>query len=171
LAEDHALNNIAGEAPDSPVSEEELTRRKFLIGTGAAACSIVAAGSGMLAADYLRPRALFEPPTRFSLVPPDAMEVGQVITSEANRAYVMRLSDGFRALSSVCTHLGCITRFESDSNQIACPCHGSRFNLDGEVLAGPAPRPLDWLSMELSSRGDIMVDTAEHVPLGTTFKL
>jgi cytochrome b6-f complex iron-sulfur subunit len=152
-------------------NDSELTRRRFLVGTGAAACGLVAAGSGLLAADFLRPRVLFEPPTRFILVPPDAVELGQVITSEKNQAYVIRLSSGFHAMSSVCTHLGCITRYQFDSKQIACPCHGSRFNLDGEVLSGPAPRPLDWLDMELASDGRIAVDTATLVPHGTTFKL
>ena len=136
-----------------------------------AAVAIVAAGCGALAADFLRPRVLFEPPTRFSLVRPEVMQVGQVITREENRVFVMRMQNGFRALSSVCTHLGCITRFQSDTRQIACPCHGSHFNLDGEVLAGPAPRPLNWLEMGLSSRGLITVDTASEVPLGTTYKL
>ena len=156
---------------ESPDDDSQLTRRRFLVGAGAAACGVVAAGSGVLAADFLRPRVLFEPPTRFSLGPPDAMEVGQVITSEENRAYILRSSSGFHAMSSICTHLGCITRYQGDVKQIACPCHGSRFNLDGEVLAGPAPRPLDWLDMGLSPDGLITVDTATYVPLGTTFKL
>lgn len=151
--------------------EDALTRRRFLMGTGALACGAAAAGLGVLAADFLRPRVLFEPPTRFSLVSPQAMQVGQVITSEEHQVFVMRLSSGFRALSSVCTHLGCITRYQADTRQIACPCHGSRFNLDGEVLSGPAPKPLNWLEMGLSSRGLITVDTATQVPQGKTFKL
>jgi cytochrome b6-f complex iron-sulfur subunit len=83
----------------------------------------------------------------------------------------MRFQDGFRALSAVCTHLGCITRYRPDERIITCPCHGSRFGLDGEVLAGPAPRPLRWLQMDLTQRGDIVVDNAVEVPLGTVFRL
>jgi Rieske Fe-S protein len=67
--------------------------------------------------------------------------------------------------------LGCITRYRPGERIIACPCHGSRFSLDGEVLAGPAPRPLPSFHLEISPRGEIEVDTAVVVPDGTVFKL
>jgi menaquinol-cytochrome c reductase iron-sulfur subunit len=47
------------------------------------------------------------------------------------------------AFGPQCTHLGCAYHFEAAMNQFVCPCHGSDFALDGKVLAGPAPRPLD----------------------------
>jgi cytochrome b6-f complex iron-sulfur subunit len=54
---------------------------------------------------------------------------------------VARTSDtSFIALSAICTHAGCTVRFAS--TQIACPCHGSLFALDGSVTRGPATRPL-----------------------------
>ena len=100
-----------------------------------------------------------------------ALAVGSVVTDEEHRVIVARKSDGFRALSSVCTHRGCITRYQPDAEVIACPCHGSRFSLDGEVIGGPAPRPLHWLEMSVSDKGLITVDTAVEVPQGTVFKL
>lgn len=148
-----------------------LDRRRFCQLLGASACGIAAGGATALTFDYLRPRVLFEPPTRFELVPVDALSVGDVIQSDEHRVYLMRLADGFHALSAVCTHLGCITRFLPAERIIACPCHGSRFNLDGEVIAGPAPRPLPWFQVDLSPRGLAVVDTAVAVPLGTAFKL
>lgn len=48
----------------------------------------------------------------------------------------------FRGFSAVCTHAGC-TVSEVAAGTIVCPCHGSRFNLDGTVANGPASRPLD----------------------------
>jgi len=149
----------------------EVSRRRFVQATGVAACAIATGGAGVLSVDFLRPRVLFEPPTQFLAGPPDALEIGQVVTNENFRAYVMRVPEGFRALSSVCTHLGCVTRFQPDKGIIACPCHGSRYNLDGEVIAGPAPRPLPTFQMSLSSKGDIEVDTAVQVPTGTLFRL
>jgi len=146
-------------------------RRQFFQVTGLTACAVTAGGAAALSLDYLKPRVLFEPLTRFTLGPPDSLDVGAVVTSEAHRAYVIRRPDGFCALSSVCTHLGCITRYRPDEHVIACPCHGSRFALDGEVLAGPAPRPLPWLEVSLSPKGDIEVDTAEVVPQGTVVRL
>lgn len=48
--------------------------------------------------------------------------------------------EGLIALSKRCTHLGCIVQLKG--NELFCPCHGARFNLEGKVIAGPAPRPL-----------------------------
>ncbi len=44
------------------------------------------------------------------------------------------------ALSKRCTHLGCIVQLME--NELYCPCHGARFNLEGKVITGPAPKPL-----------------------------
>lgn len=49
------------------------------------------------------------------------------------------------ALSATCTHLGCMVGLDEQRSELACPCHGGRFALDGRVLAGPPPRPLDVL--------------------------
>lgn len=64
-------------------------------------------------------------------------------------AWVVRQGDGsIVAFSPWCTHLGCAYHWESKRNEAAggcfiCPCHGSRFDANGAVLAGPASRPLD----------------------------
>jgi menaquinol-cytochrome c reductase iron-sulfur subunit len=47
------------------------------------------------------------------------------------------------AFSPQCPHLGCIYHWEGENGAFKCPCHASAFGLDGKVLAGPAPRPLD----------------------------
>lgn len=154
-----------------PRRDERLSRRHFCQLTGLAACTAAAGGATVLTADFLRPRALFEPSTRFVAGLPEAFDTGTVLTDQDHRAYVIRSPDGFRALSSVCTHLGCITRYQPDQRVIACPCHGSRFSLDGEVLAGPAPRPLPQFQMALTTDGEIEVDTGVLVPEGTVFKL
>ncbi len=147
-----------------------ITRRDFCVAAGLAACALAASGAGVVLVDFLRPRVLFEPPTAFSAGPPEAIEVGSVVTNVEQRVYVIRLAEGFRALSAVCTHLGCITRFQPDRNIIACPCHGSQFTLVGDVVAGPAPRPLRWLQMSLSEKGELIVDSAVEVPAGTTYR-
>ena len=157
--------------PDDVPFEPGITRRRLFQATGVAACAAASGGAVLLSTDFLRPRALFEPPTRFTAGLPEAIGVGQVVTNELYRAYVIHAPEGFRALSAVCTHLGCVTRFQPDKNLIACPCHGSRFALDGEVLAGPAPCPLPAFQMGISSQGEIEVDTALVVPTATVFRL
>ena len=60
----------------------------------------------------------------------------------------------FAGFSSTCTHLGCKVGEVSDG-VIKCPCHGSKFNLDGSVAGGPAPRALDTLAVRVE--GDSIV--------------
>jgi Rieske Fe-S protein len=54
-----------------------------------------------------------------------------------------------RVLDSTCTHLGCRTRFNAEAGRIECPCHGGVYDLDGRVVSGPPPRPLDELPSRL----------------------
>jgi Rieske Fe-S protein len=66
-----------------------------------------------------------------------------VVRSGADRTGVYRDPDGgLHAVSMRCTHLGCLVRFNAAEISWDCPCHGSRFDVDGEVLEGPAVRPL-----------------------------
>ncbi len=62
-----------------------------------------------------------------------------------------------------CTHLGCAVPFDQASGQFICPCHGSVFTLDGEVLNPPAPRPLDLFALRINEAGEIIVDTASPI--------
>src|SRR5438093_3730333 len=97
---------------DQKARDEGLTRRCFCQATGLTACALAAGGAAAVSADFLEPRALFEPATTFTVGPPEGIGVGAVIDNAEHRAFVIRTPDGFLALSSVCTHLGCITRFQ-----------------------------------------------------------
>ncbi|MBC7644425.1 MAG: FAD-dependent oxidoreductase, partial [Thermoleophilia bacterium] len=73
-------------------------------------------------------------------LPPDSALVLE-IDGEEVAAY--RDTDGeLHRVSAACTHLGCIVLWARDDRQWECPCHGSRFAPDGEVLRGPANDPL-----------------------------
>lgn len=157
--------------PADEKQSQRVTRRRFFQLAGTAACAVAGGGASALSVDYLRPRVLFEPRTDFVVEQAEALAPGQVLTEEAHQVYVLRSQEGFWSLSSVCTHLGCITRHQPGAKVIACPCHGSRFSLEGDVLAGPAPRPLRWLQMARSAKDEITVDTSIEVPYGTIFKL
>jgi menaquinol-cytochrome c reductase iron-sulfur subunit len=69
---------------------------------------------------------------------------GWKIYSEKGTAWVVKTADGkVIAFSPICTHLGCAYHWDATKSDFVCPCHGSKFALDGTVLSGPAPRPLD----------------------------
>jgi Rieske Fe-S protein len=72
-----------------------------------------------------------------------------------DRAIAMRLSDGtLVAYSSICTHLACAVLWESDREELLCPCHNGRFAASsGEVLAGPPPRSLPVIRLEERADG------------------
>jgi len=150
---------------------EESNRRDFFTRVGVAACAVAAAGSGVVTLDFLRPKVLFEPPTRFRAGSPLDYPEGTVRFHKEQKAYVLGTAGGVFALSAVCTHLGCITRFVSDEKCIACPCHGSRFDLEGSVIHGPAPRPLPWVEVTTDNAGNLLVDTAVVIPHGRVFKV
>lgn len=57
--------------------------------------------------------------------------------------------DGITVYSPICPHLGCAFGWNASDRTFHCPCHGSVFSLSGEVLAGPAPRPLDSLPQKV----------------------
>ena len=61
-----------------------------------------------------------------------------------------------RAFSAVCTHLGCIVRYNREKDLIECPCHGGKYDSEsGDVLSGPPPQPLPQIKLEVDSNGDI----------------
>ncbi|GIH76805.1 FAD-dependent oxidoreductase [Planobispora longispora] len=69
---------------------------------------------------------------------------GAVLKVGGKQCAVYRDDDGhIHAVSAVCTHLGCVVGFNDAERTWECPCHGSRFDVDGQVLQGPATEPLD----------------------------
>jgi menaquinol-cytochrome c reductase iron-sulfur subunit len=75
---------------------------------------------------------------------------GWKIISEKSTAWVVKLSGKEVAVfTPQCTHLGCAYNFDSGRGQFICPCHTSYFSIDGRVLSGPAPRPLDQYAVRI----------------------
>jgi cytochrome b6-f complex iron-sulfur subunit len=73
------------------------------------------------------------------------------------------------AISTTCTHLGCIV--SASETGFACPCHGSRYDQDGNVTAGPAPKALPWYRLTLAPNGELEVDKDNEIEVGTYFKV
>jgi len=59
--------------------------------------------------------------------------------------------------SPICPHLGCRYNWHPKRQEFVCPCHGSVFSIDGKVLGGPAPRPLDTLPQKIEN-GKLLVE-------------
>ncbi len=156
-----------------PVVKEpdtDASRREFLTRLGIGACAVTGLGAAATVLDYMEPKVLFEPPTAFSAGNIAEYPDGTVRFNAEQRAYIIGGLGGVYALSAVCTHLGCITRHVSAENAIACPCHGSRFDLAGDVTHGPAPRGLPWLEVTADNAGNLVVDTSVVVPHGKVLK-
>ena len=139
-----------------------VTRRHFFEAVGGTAIVASGVGTGALFGQYLEPNVLFEPKTTFKAGVPNDYPVGTVATNKEHRAYVIHDGEGFYAMSSICTHLGCITRWQEEEGIIACPCHGSKFTRAGDVITGPAPRPLPRLAIWLE-KGELVVNTTKVV--------
>lgn len=77
---------------------------------------------------------------------------GWKVTSEKATAWVVKKGpDQVVAFSPQCTHLGCAYHWDDGSHTFICPCHTSAFALDGKVLTGPAPRPLDRFAVKIEA--------------------
>lgn len=75
------------------------------------------------------------------------------------KVYVVHTADGLLALSWKCTHLGCTVPWIEGEQRFHCPCHGSIYLYNGVRIAGPAPRPLDLMPIQVLANGDITVNT------------
>jgi cytochrome b6-f complex iron-sulfur subunit len=110
------------------------------------------------------------------------------VLSETNKRVTVVLDDaGIYAVYLVCTHLGCTPNYVTDvvtgsgvdpavaeargvrtaeqrsPNGWACPCHGSRYFIDSTNFYGPAPRPMDWVNIQVTPDGFFAVDRAALV--------
>ncbi len=71
-------------------------------------------------------------------------------------AMLVRTPQGeLKAFSAVCTHLNCTVQYDEDASVIWCACHNGKFDLNGQVISGPPPRPLD--AYQVNILGDDVV--------------
>ena len=81
-------------------------------------------------------------------------QLGDPIANEVGKFWMVYTNKGLMAHYKICTHLGCIFKWDAAAKIFACPCHGSQFNYDGTYHAGPAPRGLDHFQFELLDAGE-----------------
>ncbi|MBI5057113.1 MAG: ubiquinol-cytochrome c reductase iron-sulfur subunit [Nitrospirae bacterium] len=96
----------------------------------------------------------------------DAYIIGQSVRS----VWIIKHSQNkVTVFSPICTHLGCHYTWKDEAGVFACPCHASAFSIDGSIIAGPAPRPLDTLGHKVEN-GAVYVQW-EQFKVGTTQKV
>lgn len=118
---------------------------------------------------FLKPRATYGQPSRFSVGRADEYPSGARIAIEPRRICMVREGDKIAAISTTCTHLGCIVSVADTG--FACPCHGSRYDQDGTVTGGPAPKALPWYQVKLAPNGELEVDTSVEIRPGTYYQV
>lgn len=79
-------------------------------------------------------------------------QTGWIANTEEISVYVLT-TDGrtYVAMSNICTHLGCRVRWISEQDEFFCPCHNGVFDIEGNVVAGPPPHPLDRYDVKVEN--------------------
>jgi cytochrome b6-f complex iron-sulfur subunit len=133
---DHA--SPAGQTPD---------RRRFLSWLSRAFLGLWGLGAAGVVGAYLkapeRGEGIAERTVRVGMLDELVIGEGRLVRHGVTPFYVIRV-DAARvvAMSAVCTHVRCILGFDRERRALVCPCHDGRFDLAGNVLSGPPPRPL-----------------------------
>ena len=153
------MDDQADERP-SPGEAPDPGRRKLLSCALKASVATFTAGLGGPSLIYLWPLHSEGPGSEsVKAGPVKDLAVGKsmLVKVAGSPLLVVRLAeDKYRAFSAICTHLGCLVDFRKDKEDIFCPCHGGRFDLEGKVVGGPPPSPLPQYPVTVSE-GEIQV--------------
>lgn len=155
-------NKPAGQSVPPEAHSPEISRREMLRKT-------VFGTIGLFAAQAAVGSGIFMWPTKTTgfggkvKVPKKLSEISASdppLRVNEGKFYVSRVPEGVIALYWKCVHLGCTVPWNDAEGDFHCPCHGSVYTRYGQNIAGPAPRPLDYMTIEI--KGDeIWVDTGD----------
>ena len=151
-------------------SSPEPSRRSFLNKLWVALGVLALVEFTGLVAAYLRPRKRHGESGEFENMieagPVERFAPGSVTAFVRGKFYLCRLEDGgFLAVSRKCTHLGCTVPWSDKEKRFTCPCHASVFDIRGEVVSPPAPRPLDLYRLVIENN-IVKVNTARRMKRG-----
>lgn len=129
------------------------TLMRWLLGTGV----------GASVASFLYPAIRFMDPPDIAEAAVNEVPAGRIQDLKPNSGKIVKFGSRpvllvrvdereLRAFSAVCTHLNCTVQFRDDTRQIWCACHNGTYDLNGKVVSGPPPAPLEEYAVRL--RGD-----------------
>jgi len=153
--------------PENNLSNSTVGRRRFFSYFGWALAGLASASMSWITCRFLagnQTQSGLEPCT---FGPPGDYPVGTV--AKKGRVVLFRDKDGFWAVTDVCTHLGCQPAFLQEQNIFVCPCHGSRFDSEGRLLAGPATHGMTLAALRLDAQGALVAYPKEKVLPGYRF--
>ncbi|HEY8497071.1 MAG TPA: Rieske 2Fe-2S domain-containing protein [Limnochordales bacterium] len=137
-----------------------MSRRGLLRNVMWASAGIFAAQAAVTGLAMFWPRKVEGFGTVIDAGPIEEYPVGTVTRIRDGRFYISRLPEGVLALYWRCPHLGCTVPWNENQKLFICPCHGSVYEPTGQNIAGPAPRPLDIMRVEIRG-GRLFVDTGD----------
>lgn len=144
--------------------EKKITRRDFLGKTALWTFSAAMTASLLGLLKFTKSALLPDVSRVFKIGKPGEIPVDSAKIYPDQKVIVIRNSEGVFAISLICTHLGCVVS-KIDAG-FSCPCHGSIFDNEGKVVAGPAPKNLPWYEVSIHSSGKLIVDADMEVPTG-----
>jgi len=127
-----------------------MVNRRTVLQAGVQVCGLAAVGSGgYIVVKYLTPLPEGLGGEEVAIAEGDLRpgEAVQVLHKGKPVLIVRDLEGGLHAVSAVCTHLGCLVKWNTKDQYVECPCHDAVFALNGEVLGGPAPEPLPKIAV------------------------
>ncbi len=133
------------------------SRRSFLQYLGWTAAIGTMAGAAVGSARFMFPNILYEPAKSYKIGRPQDYHEGVTFLPD-KKIFLVHYGESYKALSAVCTHLGCTPNWAEERRRFECPCHGSIFDEKGVVIKGPAPRPLPWYLVTRTASGRLSVD-------------
>jgi cytochrome b6-f complex iron-sulfur subunit len=116
-------------------------------------------------AKFTMPTLLPQESKKIKLGMPSDFPAGTTKAFEKERVILFSDDKGLFAISTTCTHLGCVVKWTGRG--FNCPCHGSKFGTKGEIIQGPAPKGLEWHKIDKLPSGQIIIDMNKTVEAGT----
>lgn len=128
-----------------------MKRRSFLKGTLALLGATGAASFAYPLFRYLAPTADAEHSATVTIAKRDIPlgDAKEIVLNNVPVVVLNRPGKGLVAVSRVCTHLGCLVQYDKENKRLLCPCHAGIYDLEGNIVSGPPPKPLPKLPLRV----------------------